>query len=773
MYSFFIRSLLFIALLLPLSGTGQLTSLSQQGVNFFEFLQEPTPVHAELLAEDNGIEAGRPFWVGVHLKIAPSWHLYWKNPGDAGAPPKVQWTLPENFSVGPLQWPFPSRFVAGDLVGFGYDQDVLLLAKITPPAQLPTDPVIIKAEVKWVGCKDSCIPGNTTVTLTLPLIKKEALTTNPVSSNLFAKARAALPQPSWQVSAEKSKDDVILLMQRPEGTHVTLQEVTFFPSEEGVINYFAPQVLKVASNGYILTMKRDRDFLHPNTSPKSLLLQGVLVAKPGWTDEEVPGALDISILFKKLPQGLTQTGPNQTGTTQLEAAQKNGTSKELAAVKPQTPLIITPSTPGHSYTYLITVFGLAFLGGIVLNFMPCVLPVIAFKVMSFIQLGGEKRSKILKHGLLFTLGMLISFWMLALITIIAQSSGQALGWGFQLQNPLFVGILAALLFFLGLSLLGVLEIGLSLVSLGGKIQGEALQKAPGGLSAFFSGFLATLLATPCTGPFLGSVLGLAFTLPASTVLGLFTAMGLGMALPYILCSLFPATLRLLPKPGAWMKTFKQGMGLLMIGSVIWLLWVFQAQTSSNSLMTLICALFLLAIGCWIIGSWGALNHKRGVRAIAYLLGLALFACSIGIIILATNFSKEVPPLSTESPQHESIQEWEPYSSDRLAALRKKGIPIFIDVTAKWCLLCQANKAPLYSQEVSKRFAELGVVKMEADWTTKDAEVSRLLHGLGRSGVPAYALYTNNDSTDDPVMLPSLLTPGIILDALSKLEYNRI
>lgn len=405
----------------------------------------------------------------------------------------------------------------------------------------------------------------------------------------------------------------------------------------------------------------------------------------------------------------------------------------------------------------------AFLGGILLNCMPCVLPVISLKIMSFVKMADESRALIFRHGLVFSLGVLLSFWLLASVMLLLRAYGQSVGWGFQLQDPSFVIALAALLFVFALSLFGVFEWGVSVSSWAGQTEAEQTKKAPGYLSSFLSGVLATAVATPCSGPFLGSAVGLAATLPVSLSLLVFTALALGLCFPYLLFSAFPACARFLPRPGAWMETFKHLMGFSLLATVLWLLWIFSAQTNSLSLILALAGFFCFSVGAWIYGKGASPLNRRLVRVVAYVCTL-VFAV-IGIELIRFPASTWTEP-SNGGEIADAWEGWEEFSKERVADLRKSGKPLLIDFTAKWCLICQANHLVLSSQALKERFDDKGVVRMKADWTKNDPEITSELAKYGRNSVPLYVLY-GADENKEPEILPQLLTPAIVSHHLDK------
>ncbi|MCK9281853.1 MAG: thioredoxin family protein [Melioribacteraceae bacterium] len=400
----------------------------------------------------------------------------------------------------------------------------------------------------------------------------------------------------------------------------------------------------------------------------------------------------------------------------------------------------------------------AFIGGIILNLMPCVLPVLSLKIMGFIKQAGEERSKLRKHGLAFTFGVLISFWALAGLLLILRAGGEYLGWGFQLQSPSFVIVLSVLLFLFGLSLFGVFEIGVTLTAVG--------QNAPKGSTytgSFFSGILATIVATPCTAPFMGSALGFALSQPAYVSMLIFTALGLGMALPYVLLTSIPALLKFVPKPGAWMETFKQFMGFLMVATVLWLIWVLSLQTGAEGVLILLGSLLLVSLSGWIYGRWSVLHKPLATRRIAQVIsGLIL----IGALALSITYIKPISA-STDAVHSQGLIEWRTFSPELVAQLRSQNKPVFIDFTAAWCLSCQVNeKVAFGSEEVQKAFADKGIIALKADWTNKDEVIAKELAKFGRNSVPLYVLYLPEK---EAVLLPEILTPDIVLSYLKDLK----
>ena len=695
-------------------------------------VQMHEPVTAILFNEEESIRPGHPFWIGIQLQIDDGWHAYWKNPGDAGMTPTVAWNLPEGFKTGDLIWPSPKRFTLGSSVGFGYEKELILLIQVTPPLNYSATDAPIAADVRWVVCSDeTCMPGESQASLKLP-VKEQPSQKAAQHVATFKKARAQQPQPQPVLSAQRKQGLIELSFQSPESTFT---KADFFPEEQG-IDYKEEVLLETTDQTHKIILKE----IETSSSLKGIL---VMYSATGSTAYDVNAAIDED--------------------------PENG--------------VVSMSTPPHKITVdeqggegfefeggLLLAIGLAFLGGFLLNLMPCVLPVISFKILSFIKLAGESRRQVFQHGLAFAGGVLLSFWALAGVLLILQAYGRTVGWGFQLQEPLFVAILAAFIFLFALSLFGIFEMGVSLIGAAANAQQKSSHR--GALfGSFLGGVLATAVATPCTGPFLGSAVGYAVTLPALQAMMVFTSLGLGMAWPYVAMAAFPSLLRFLPKPGPWMVTFKELMGFLMMGSVIWLVWVFSAQTGSFAVSLFLAGLFLLSLAAWVYGRWGTPLKRKTTRAIAQTVSLAIFCCGCYTIMLsASPWAEAMGATTVVSTKHSDgniAGEWEQFSAKRVAELRAQGTPVFIDFTAKWCLICQANHVILSTDDVAQKFSDLGVVKMKADWTKKDEEIAAELRKFGRNSVPLYVLYGADDA-EKPKILPQVLTSDTILNALEEL-----
>ena len=698
------------------------------------------PVKTTIVAENSNFKAGEPFWVIVDLKIEPNWNVYWKNPGDTGMPVSIEWDLPSGFVADAQQWPYPQRMEADSFVGFGYENNVAFLSRITPPKDLDHEGAYpLKAKIKYLVCSDSaCLPGEDHVQMEI-LSTKGNLQINSHSANAFNQAREVLPKNTGNFKAQRVNDLIELGSETPSTGKIT--KADFFPDQGQNIDYHVEAIISDTndkSGSYSIALKENESLSRTN------LLKGVLVLTIQNSHQTITEALAISVpIFDK------------TGRSEVLLVANDPQKKQLNVQ-------FSPQEGNEFDGGLGMALIFAFIGGMILNLMPCVLPVISFKILSFVKMAGQSRKLTLQHGLTFSAGVMISFWTLAAALLILQAYGHAVGWGFQLQEPIFVAILAAILMIFSLSMFGIFEMGLKVGSFAGQLQHQGAKE--GFKASFLSGVLATVIATPCTGPFLGTAVGFAMTLPYYLSLLVFTSLGAGMAFPYLLLSAYPKFMRFLPKPGPWMDTFKQLMGFLMLASVLWLVWVFAAQTNTLATITLLGAFFIMSFACWIYGRWGTPLHSKVSRIISMTIACMLVIVGFYALTFAsTEQSTNTPKTREHLTSAESV--WEDFSPQKVAELQAKGIPVFVDFTAKWCLICQANHMILTAHDVHSKFNELGVVRMKADWTKKDAVITEELKKFGRNSVPLYVLYNGNK----PVILPQVLTPGVVIDHLKTIE----
>jgi len=665
------------------------------GINF----ASSTHTQADLIAESTAIAPAHPLWVAVRMKIDPTWHIYWINYGDTGDATKIAWELPPGWSAGPILWPTPKRLPVGHLMNYGYENLALLLVQLTPPANLPVGSnVTFKAKVSWLECADVCVPGSADVSLTLPVSTREP-TADTQNKPIIDAARAALPQPadSFNVSAWRQGDQLFLGLELKPGapTPPNLSDSYFF-SEDSQTQPSAPQVLHQTKNGWVLEMARI------TSAPAATTLPGILTL----------GGSDTSALAINPP--LTASPPTA----------------------------FADFSTGNASGGLLTILLLGFFGGLILNVMPCVFPVLGIKVLGFVKQAGAERRHVIMHGLTFTVGVLVSMWTLVGVLQSLRATGAQLGWGFQLQEPAFVLGLAIFFLLFALSLSGVFEVGGSLIGVGSNLTART---GLGG--SFFQGVLAVVVATPCTAPLLAPALGAAFTLPPLQGFLTFTAIALGLASPYLVLSLFPGLAQRLPRPGAWMETFKQFMAFPLYATVGFLLYTLAGQVSAERFLNILFALVAIAMAAWVYGRRATPAASPKGRRWAILVALLIF----------------LPTAAWAFWPTEELN-WEPWSADRVAELQKEGRPIYVDFTARWCATCQLNKEIVFhSSRVLAAIDTRHVALLRADWTARDPAITAELARFGRSAVPFDLLYLPGNTT--PVELPSVLTPDIVLSAL--------
>ncbi|NBC34870.1 MAG: thiol:disulfide interchange protein [Alphaproteobacteria bacterium] len=693
-------------------------------------------VTATLVSETRAVRPGATVMVGLHQDIRAGWHTYWKNPGDSGEATDIDWQLPEGVTVGPIQWPAPHRIPYDPLVNYGYEGEVLLASAVQVPADWPVgEPVRLQAEATWLVCADVCIPEQGSFSLEIPTVADPPLA-DPVWAPAFAAARAALPVDlPWPADAAVGPETVRLMVAAGDWRQTRPADVHFFPDSWGVIDHAGDQQVTQSDAGLALAMP-------VGSAPPVERLTGVLVVA-----EELDGgtvrrafAVDAPIADAAAGGGVAPgAGPGVAGLTGMEG--------EVAGAA---------GGPG-----LVLALGLALIGGILLNLMPCVFPVLSMKAMGLVRHAQAGRGVILRDAGAYTAGVLAAFAAVAGALLAVKAGGAQIGWGFQLQSPVVVLLLAYLLFAVGLSLSGMLTVGNRLSGLG---SGLASRSGPSG--AFFTGVLATVVATPCTAPFMGAAVGFALTQHWAVALLVFQALGLGLALPYVALGLWPGLLRRLPRPGPWMDRLKQALAFPMYLSAAWLLWVLGRQTGVDGLAAALVGLVLIGFAVWLWRIAGE-TDRLWSRVSTALAALAL----VGALGVMAPLSQARSPSDAGDSGRAAAgaQEtaWEPYSPARLAALRDEGRPVFVNMTAAWCITCLVNEqVALSSPAVLDAMEQAGIVYLKGDWTNRDPEITALLESFGRSGVPLYVFYpagTGGDST--PRVLPQILTESVVRDAL--------
>lgn len=675
-------------------------------------------IEAELIAEKTALVPGATATIALRLKPDRHWHTYWKNPGDSGLPTRITWTLPPGFEAGPIQWPAPRRFDIGPLTNFGYEGEVFLLTDIRVPSTLlPGTTVPVSARADWLVCEEICIPGDASFTLALPVSQRAD--PDPDWAEAIARSRASLPRAieGWNVNAYLRGGDIVLQLRSSEPKPPRLHNLAFFPDEPGWINNASPQRMIRTAQGYELRVASV-----PALESGRGALAGLLVARPGLGRDV--GAATVTVNLESV-------------TDQI--------AEELALEE--------PSEPAAGIGMALAL-ALAFLGGVILNLMPCVFPVVSIKILGFVEQARGSAAGLRLHGMAFASGVLVSFWAVAGILLGLRAQGEALGWGYQLQSPPVVAALAVLFFVLALNLSGLFQIGTAMQSLGG---GLRLRNAYA--DSALSGLLATIVATPCTAPFMGAALGFAMVQSPPAAMLVFTSLALGMAAPYLLLSFFPALLRRLPRPGKWMDTLKQVLAVPLYLTVAWLAWVLGRQLGANAVAGLVAGLALIGAALWMLGRWRRPQIRTGVRRAVTAAALLLAIAGIALAWPGQQAPEQPEIQASDGP-------WKPWSEAAVAQARADGKAVFVDFTAAWCVTCQVNKRlVLDSDAVEARLQRDDVVLLRADWTNQDANITAALRGLGRIGVPVYAVYRAGSDDAAPTLLPELLTRDKVLEAI--------
>ncbi|MEM1222959.1 MAG: protein-disulfide reductase DsbD domain-containing protein [Verrucomicrobiota bacterium] len=677
----------------------------------------------ELISETDAIVPGEVFNLAVKFQIDPHWHIYWKNPGSSGLPPDITWELPEGFIPGDIQWPAPKRIELGGLINYGYEDVVSFIVPIQAPEILNTPSVLIKADLFYLICEEVCLPGEASLELSLPVAESSQQS---AQAEIFDAARRSHPLTDmpFRLSSSTVGNQWVLQIEADDATSLP-SDLYFYAALEGILDPDAVQTLSFLSES------------------KARLSAGLAATFDAIAIETIEGVLQSNetswIASPSLVEGLfdAETESEVVVTAQSDQAEPSGGFEDR---------LLSLGLPGW--------LALAFLGGLILNVMPCVLPVLSLKVFSLLKHTGQSRKESILHGGAYSVGVIASFLILAAALLGLRALGEQIGWGFQLQSPGFIVLLSIVFFLFGLNLMGVFEIGSSLV---GADSGMAQRSDL--LGSFGMGILAAVVGAPCMGPMVASVSGIAIQANALTGLLIFGVMGAGLASPFMLLAVFPKLVAYLPKPGLWMESVKQFMGFLLMAAVVFLLWVVGGQGGSDAIMAIVIVLLIVAVAAWIYGRWAAPVRSRKSQWIARVLALVLIlgggAYSLGQAEAAfANYA--------ESNNVEEGEQWGAWSREAVDEALAQGKPVFIDFTASWCLICQVNKkVALRTEATTTLFEEYDVVALEADWTRRDQAIAEELEAFGRAGVPLYVLYHPDGGTS---VLPQSLTNGIIRDA---------
>jgi thiol:disulfide interchange protein DsbD len=673
-------------------------------------------VKARLVSEVTAIAPGQSFWVALELNIRDGWHTYWRNPGDSGQATSIKWQLPPGFTAGDIVWTTPHRFELPPLVNYGYAKHAVHLVNITAPRDLKAGaPAVLSAKASWLVCSDVCIPEDADLQLKLP-VNGEAGAVDPADAALFTEARGELPSPQFAATKARVQNGQLVISLGKEWG-ATLSQITslaFFPYDDGGIEYAAPQAMTRGKDSVELALKLG------DRPPKSGTIRGVLMATEQSGSESVTVPMEI-------------------------AAPLSGAGATPANSAPEKPA----SLP------LLFVF--AMLGGLILNLMPCVFPVLSIKAIGLVEQAKKHPAAVRAKGMVFAAGVICSMLCLATVLLVLRAGGEQIGWGFQLQSPLFVTLLVYLLLAVGLNLSGVFEVGGGLAGVGdGLTQGDSYR------ASFFTGVLTTLVATPCTAPYMAFAVGAALTQPPAVALCIFAALGFGLALPYLVLSFAPWLRRALPKPGAWMDTLKQVFAFPIYASAAWLLWVLAQQSSSLGLGAALAGAILIAFAAWAYQKSKSSESRGRVAALATATLAVLLA-----IVLPVRFADVAAAASGSSTGGQAADGWQRYDAAQVAKLNALGKPLLVNFTASWCLTCLVNERNAFNDSaVQEVFRNKGVTLMKGDWTNRDPAITQALAAFGRAGVPLYLVYNGKAGSSEPLVLPQLLTASVVRDAFA-------
>lgn len=692
--------------LASLAAVAALIAMGASGIGAQAGSEDSRHVKASLVAETQNIVAGQPLRLALRQEIEPGWHTYWSNPGESGLPTTIDWRLPQDFKEGAITWPTPERFRYGPVVGYGYRGEVLLPVTIdVPPDLSPGTTVTLSAHASWLVCSETCVPEDAELSIALPVGSMSEA--DQQWAGAFASAFARMPGPNpFRTTVEAIGDQFSLRVATGDATH--LREVAFFPLDQGVIDDEAPQRVVADAEGLTVTLERD------SAKPATAALNGVLV----FTDSAVEAG----------------------GAT---------TAIQIAAP------VDRPAVSGFAGLGIVAALLLAFAGGIILNLMPCVLPVLSIKVFALVQHSHAAPAQVRMHGVAYAIGVLVSLAAIAAALMGLRAAGAEIGWGFQLQSPLFVAVMIYILFAVGLNLSGAFSFGFQLAGVGSE-----LQSRPGYAGSFFTGALATVVATPCTAPFMASAIGFAVTQPWHVSFAVFEALGLGLAFPFLLATAVPGMHRFLPKPGIWMLRLKQFLAFPVYATAVWLVYVLSQEAGESAASVVLAGAVMIAFAAWLCdAAWSSGGALRG-----WAVGVSA-ATALGAFALLGLVSDADSQRATR-PADGADSYWQPFSRARLDELRAEGTPVFIDFTAAWCITCKVNeRIVLGDAAVRKALFDAGVAMLRADWTRQAPEITRELEANGRLGVPLYLFYPKPKLGGDrpsPIVLPQILSVDSLL-----------
>jgi thiol:disulfide interchange protein DsbD len=665
-----------------------------------------------LISDAAAVAPGQSFRLGLRQKLAPRWHTYWKNAGDAGAPSEIRLSLPDGATAGEILWPGPDRIPTGPIMSYGYEAEIVLPIPVTVPRDaVPGQSFVVSAEAEWLVCESQCIPESGSFRLEIPISAAPMPAGDDISA-AFAIADVRRPTASpWSARLVAEGGALALTVNGADLSSAGVKAAYFFPAAWGVIDHAAPQPLSIVDGTLTLALTKGQTF-NPEAKADGLLA--------------LTGGDGATRWFEISPSVAVASG-NAAATASL-----------------------VESLPLWQTAFF------AFLGGLILNLMPCVFPVLAIKATAIAKLSGGALRDLRLAGAFYTLGVLVAFAALAAALIGVRASGAAVGWGFQFQSPLFVAGMSWLLLAIGLSLSGVFEIGLGITG-----SGQSLAQRSGHAGSFFTGLLAVVVATPCTAPFMGAAIGAALIAPVLVGLLIFVAMGLGLAAPFALLGLFPALARALPRPGPWMVRLRQAMAFPMYASAAWLVWVLSQQAGDFGVLIALSGAVLVGLAAW---NYGVAQHSAGRGLISRGLAAAAIVGTFGLLLQLDGTTP--PGVAARTQATAASAHYEPFSRARLAELREAGKPVFVNMTAAWCITCLVNERTTLSTDgVQQAFRAAGITYLKGDWTNRNPEIGAYLRAFNRDGLPFYALYPAGGR--DPVVLPPVLTETIVVGELKR------
>lgn len=677
-------------------------------------------VRGDFVFENSVVAPGDKTTLALDMTLAPGWHTYWKNAGDSGQPVEIKWEAPEGVTIGEISWPAPHRQPFEPMMNYGYSDRSTLLMPVTVPKDWPVGkPVEMKADVFWLVCKEVCIPEQGVAELSLPTgLQTVASEDNKAAiEDIFEDARASVPVPSpYDATYAVDETSVTIRFAGDSFNDAELNDVYAFPAEWGVIDHAGVQVASVDPGGLTLTIPRSPETDDAPTGP----VAGVVEI----TETAGDGDVTIAMAFN--------AEPGDIAALAVGASSNSGGGGVTTDV---------------TFAWAI---GLAFLGGMILNLMPCVFPVLALKALGFAQTAHSSFGHRAAHGLAYTAGVVSLFVLLAAVFLGLRAAGASIGWGFQLQNPYVVAALAYLLFLVGLNLSGVFEVSSKLAGIGSE------QADSGGTrGAFFTGALTAVVATPCTAPFMTTAMGATLTMPPLQAVLVFVALAVGLAAPFLLLSLSPAAARMMPRPGMWMVRLKEFLAFPMYATAALLVWVLGTLAGTDAMLAAMIGAVFIGLAAW---SYGA-SQNAGPRGRKWGFGAAAVSAVIAAVLVT-----QISPLASSKGEVAFDGPGEPFTTARLAELRSDNKPVFINMTADWCITCKVNERVALRGAFEDALTKNGVTYLKGDWTARDSEITKLLQGFGRLGVPLYAVYPANG---DPVLLPQILTPDMLVNALGK------